>query len=257
MQGVVLRTDTDMIREEDRDYFASRQSKADAIMADIQSLVHSDVQSRRISVLEVGANSCFIAQRLRSKAEWDMHCLEIDSDRLLRYPDICRSFKSVLADATAIPFANGAFDLVICNHTLEHIVRYEDCINEMLRVTREGGYLYLAFPNSDRLVDEIGISWTKTKGNLSWYFARLFRASTIESRVRFHIGLAYGQIKTACRGHKVVCLSKGHAVRSLGRTAGAIAGRVPAAVFDRFSPVGVYFVEKAALNEGMETKAQI
>jgi hypothetical protein len=123
----------------------------------------------------------------------------------------------------------------------------------MLRVTREGGYLYLALPNSDRLVDEIGISWTKTRGNLSWYFTRLSRASTIESRVRFHVGLAYGQIKTACRGHKVVCLSKGHAVRSLGRTAGAIAGRVPAAVFDRFSPVGVYFVEKVVVNEGPAT----
>jgi SAM-dependent methyltransferase len=245
-----------MIREEDRDYFASRQSKADAIMADIQSLGHSDAQSRRISVLEVGANSCFIAHRLRSKAEWDMHCLEIDSGRLLRYPNISRSFKSVLADATAIPFADDAFDLVICNHTLEHIIRYEDCIQEMLRVTRTRGYIYLAFPNSNRLADEVGVRWSMLRANLSWYFSRLFRAFTIENRVRFHIGLAYGQIKTACRGHKVVCLSKGHAVRSLGRTAGAIAGRVPAAFFDRFSPVGVYFVEKTALNEGMETKAQ-
>ncbi len=232
------------IRQEDREYFASRQEKADAILADIQSLVGPDIGSRRISVLEVGANSCFIAQRLASITGWDIHCLEIEAERLLKYPEICRSFKSLLADATAIPFDDGSFDLVFCNHTLEHIVPYQACISEMLRVTRPGGFLYLAFPNRDRLVDEIGLSPAKTKANLAWYFDRAFRAFTIESRVRHHIGLGYGQVSAACRGQKVVCLSKGHATRYLGKTARGIAGRVPAAVFDRFSPVGVYLVEK-------------
>jgi SAM-dependent methyltransferase len=245
-----------MIREEDRDYFASRQSKADAIMADIQSIGHADIGSQHISVLEVGANSCFIAHRLRYIAEWDMHCLEIDSGRLLKYPTISRSFKSVLADATAIPFADGAFDLVICNHTLEHIVRYRGCIAEMIRVTRNGGHLYLAFPNSDRLVDGLGMKWTMLRGNIAWYFVRLFMASSVESRVKHHVGLADGQIRRALQPHKVVCLSKGHAVRSLGRRISALAERVPTAFFDRFSPVGVYFVEKAAVTEGKETKEQ-
>ncbi len=232
------------IRQEDREYFASRQEKADAILADLQFEGFPDIAGRRISVLEVGANSCFIAQRLASTTQWDIHCLEIEAERLLKYPEICRSFKSMLADATAIPFEDGAFDLVFCNHTLEHIVPYQACISEMLRVTRPGGLLYLAFPNRDRLVDEIGLSWTKTRGNLVWYFDRAFRAFSIDSRVRHHIGLGYGQIRAACRGQKVVCLSKGHATRSLGKTARGIARRVPAGFFDRFSPVGVYLVEK-------------
>lgn len=234
----------DGFREEDQEYFASRQEKADAILADIQAAGYPDIGGRPISVLEVGANSCFIARRLSSATQWDIHCLEIEAERLLKYPDICRAFKSLLADATAIPFEDGSFDLVFCNHTLEHIVPYEACISEMLRVLRKGGLLYLAFPNRDRLIDEIGLSWTKTRGNLVWYFDRAFRAFTIESRVRHHIGLGYGQIRAACRGHRVVCLSQGHAIRSLGKTARGIAGRVPAAFFDRFSPVGVYLVEK-------------
>lgn len=242
--GASGRPALDTVREDDREYFASRQEKADAILADIRAAGFPDIGGRSISVLEVGANSCFIARRLASVTRWDIHCLEIEADRLLKYPEICRSFKSLLADATAIPFEDGSFDLVFCNHTLEHIVPYEACISEMLRVTRKGGLLYLAFPNRDRLIDEIGLSWTKTKGNLAWYFDRAFRAFTIESRVRRHIGLGRGQIKAACAGHKVACLSRGHATRSLGGTARGIAGRVPAGFFDRFSPVGVYLVEK-------------
>lgn len=232
------------IRQEDREYFDSRQEKADAILADIQSLGHPDIGSRRIPVLEVGANSCFIAQRLASVTRWDIHCLEIEAERLFKYPEICRSFKSVLADATAIPYKDASFDLVFCNHTLEHIVPYQACISEMLRVTRPGGFLYLAFPNRDRLVDEIGLGWSKTKSNLAWYFDRAFRSFTIESRVDHHIGLGCGETRVACRGHRVTCLSKGHATRSLGKTARRIAGRIPAGIFDRFSPVGVYLVEK-------------
>jgi SAM-dependent methyltransferase len=254
-QEVVLSSETSMIREEDRDYFKSRQGKADAILADIQSNGQADVGCQHISVLEVGANSCFIAHRLKSIAEWDMHCLEIDPGRLLRYPGISRSFKSVLADATAIPFADGAFDLVICNHTLEHIVRYVDCIAEMIRVTKDGGYIYMAFPNSDRLVNELGVKYSVLRGNIAWYFVRLFRAHSVESRVTHHVGLADNQVRKALRPHKVMCLSKGHAVRSLGGKASVLAERVPSVIFNRFSPVGVYLVEKAAVTEGGEKKA--
>jgi SAM-dependent methyltransferase len=246
---VVLGTDIEMIREEDREYFQSRASKADAIVADIQSVANADVSDRRISVLEVGANSCFISHRLTSISAWDMHCLEIETDRLLKYPDICRSFKSVLADATAIPFADGTFDLVICNHTLEHVIRYEDCVREMLRVTRNKGYIYLALPNSNRLVDELAISFSTLRTNLSWYFKRVFKASTIENRVKHHVGLADGEIRRAFGSHNVTCLSKGHALRSLSRRVKAIAMRVPVSIFDHFSPVCVYFVEKAAVEK--------
>lgn len=245
-----------MIREEDRDYFASRQSKADAILADIQSTVHADMASRHISVLEVGANSCFIAHRLKSIAQWDMHCLEIDSSRLLKYPGISRSFKSVLADATAIPFADGVFDLVICNHTLEHIVRYQDCVAEMIRVTRNGGYIYMAFPNSGRLVNELGMKWSVFGGNIAWYFVRLFVAHSTESRVKHHVGLSDSEVRKVLRTHKVTCLSKGHAVRSLKRKVSRLAEGVPATVFNRFSPVGVYLVEKVPVMECAETEAQ-
>jgi SAM-dependent methyltransferase len=246
---VVLATDINMIRAEDREYFLSRTSKADAIVADIRAIANACVSARRISVLEVGANSCFISHRLTSISAWDMHCLEIDSDRLLKYPHICRSFKSVLADATAIPFADGTFDLVICNHTLEHVIRYEDCVQEMLRVTRNEGYIYLALPNSNRLVDELAISLSTLRANLSWYFKRAFKASTVENRVKHHVGLADKEIRRVFGSHSVTCLSKGHAVRSLSRRVRAIAMRVPVSVFDHFSPVCVYFVEKVAVEK--------
>jgi SAM-dependent methyltransferase len=52
------------------------------------------------------------------------------------------------ASAEALPFADGAFDLVYCFSAIEHVESVEDAIREMVRVTRRGGAIYLHTPNA-------------------------------------------------------------------------------------------------------------
>ena len=49
-------------------------------------------------------------------------------------------------DVTAIPYADGAFDWVICNHVLEHVPDDARALREIMRVLRPGGTAILQTP---------------------------------------------------------------------------------------------------------------
>ena len=50
---------------------------------------------------------------------------------------------SVQADALALPFRDGWFDLVQCQAVLEHVTDPQLAVDEMTRVLRPGGWLYV------------------------------------------------------------------------------------------------------------------
>ena len=54
----------------------------------------------------------------------------------------------VRAAAEALPFRDGAFDLVYCFSTIEHVASVEGTVAEVARVTRRGGAVYLHTPNA-------------------------------------------------------------------------------------------------------------
>ncbi len=47
-------------------------------------------------------------------------------------------------DAEHMPFADNAFDFVICDQVIEHLARPKTAVNEMKRVLRHGGWLIVA-----------------------------------------------------------------------------------------------------------------
>lgn len=51
-------------------------------------------------------------------------------------------------DATAISFNDATFDIVICNHVLEHIPHYKTAMSEIFRVLKPGGMAILQTPYS-------------------------------------------------------------------------------------------------------------
>jgi len=61
----------------------------------------------------------------------------------------------VRGDAARLPFANGVFDLLVSNHSLEHFVELEAVVREMGRVARPGAGLYVAVPDAGTLTDRI------------------------------------------------------------------------------------------------------
>jgi len=50
-------------------------------------------------------------------------------------------------DGQKLPFTDGSFDLVSCNHVLEHIFETEKFLREIRRVTRPEGLVVIGVPN--------------------------------------------------------------------------------------------------------------
>src|ERR1700722_12314610 len=61
----------------------------------------------------------------------------------------------VSADAARMPFRAEAFDAIISNHSLEHFAELESTLQEIGRVVKRGGALYVAVPDASTLTDRI------------------------------------------------------------------------------------------------------
>lgn len=54
--------------------------------------------------------------------------------------DLHSPLADVKADILALPFEDNSFDVVICNHVLEHIVDDQKAMSELYRVMKKGGF---------------------------------------------------------------------------------------------------------------------
>lgn len=66
-------------------------------------------------------------------------------------------------DITALPFKDEHFDVIICNHVLEHIVDDEKAMSELFRVLNTGGWAILQVPLSltlDETYEDFSITST-------------------------------------------------------------------------------------------------
>ncbi len=53
----------------------------------------------------------------------------------------------VQGDVTELPFRDGHFDAVVCSETLEHVSDDAAAVNEIARILRPGGWLFVTVPN--------------------------------------------------------------------------------------------------------------
>jgi len=56
-------------------------------------------------------------------------------------------FQKINLGASALPYANDSFDVVICNHVLEHIFETELALRELHRVLARDGICVVSVPN--------------------------------------------------------------------------------------------------------------
>ena len=59
------------------------------------------------------------------------------------------------ADLARLPLRDGAFDLTVCHYVLEHVTAIEPCCDELVRVTRPGGLVYLSVPRAAAFDDRL------------------------------------------------------------------------------------------------------
>jgi len=74
--------------------------------------------------------------------------------------DINNPNAMIKMDLTAIPFENDTFDIVICNHVLEHVPDDKKAMNEIYRVLKKDGWAILLVPIFD--LDNTYEDWSIT-----------------------------------------------------------------------------------------------
>jgi SAM-dependent methyltransferase len=60
---------------------------------------------------------------------------------------------AVLGDAASLPFGSAVFDAIVCNHGLEHFQDLRHSLEEIGRVLKPGGFLFVSVPDSGTLCD--------------------------------------------------------------------------------------------------------
>lgn len=132
-------------------------------------------------VLEVGTGSGGIAHYLGTHP--DLRC-EVTSVDVVDLRLIETGYRFVRVEGTALPFPDGAFDVVISNHVIEHVGGRDAQLAhlaECRRVLDAGGRGYLAVPNRWMFVEPhyrlALLSWWPRRWRSAWL--RLWRRGTV------------------------------------------------------------------------------
>jgi SAM-dependent methyltransferase len=88
----------------------------------------------------------------------------------------------VIGGVERLPIASRSVDLVICNHALEHFVALQRALEEIARVLKPDGRLYIAVPDGHSFSDEV-YRWVFEGGGHVNRFRREELIRLVESRM--------------------------------------------------------------------------
>jgi SAM-dependent methyltransferase len=100
---------------------------------------HTDLFTARLSVLHV-APEYALQRRLRALENLSYRSADLDSPLAMDKVDLLD-----------MPYADGSFDVVICNHVLEHVADDRRALRELRRVLAPGGRAILLSPIDEAL----------------------------------------------------------------------------------------------------------
>jgi len=104
-------------------------------------------------LLEVGCGTGAILADLKERSLL-VHGIDLDPLRLAQAQRVVPAVRLLRGDALALPYADGAFDVVFCHFLLLWVRDPLQALQEMRRVTRSGGYVMaLAEPDYLHRVD--------------------------------------------------------------------------------------------------------
>lgn len=100
----------------------------------------------------------------------------------------------VQADAAALPFASKIFDAAICNHSLEHFERLDAALQELGRVIKERGALFVSVPDASTFADML-YRWLARGGG---HVNAFRRANELARRIQQQTGLPLIATRPLC-----------------------------------------------------------
>jgi SAM-dependent methyltransferase len=212
-------------------HFRSRVEKAAHILAEL-SLIGIDPKVK-LKALCAGAGVGFVPYILARHTEWTYIGGELDQEYIDRHPWVRQRLILVRLDVTAMPFADNTFDLVICNHVIEHVPAWEALAQELHRVVRPGGIVYVATPNIYRPKVPLRILLRNKK--------RLAR----NTRIALHLGFALHEVKAVfARFSHLYNFNRTHASLNCPALLRPLLPIVPDLVYDYLLPTNVIICRK-------------
>ena len=97
------------------------------------------------TVIDLGCGAGDLVTRLR--AEKGAVCTGADFSRAALAQLEAHGFRTLHVNLPKVNSRDASFDVAVCMETLEHVDDYAGVINEMNRITREGGLLILSTPD--------------------------------------------------------------------------------------------------------------
>lgn len=123
-------------------------------------------------VLDLGSRSGSFDPSL-----YPVRTIRLDVD----FPESAVRADFVQADAARLPFRDSAFDAIIANHSLEHFERLPAALEEMRRVVKPDGSLYIAVPDSSTMADRLYRWLASGGGHVNAFCSRPDLIALVES----------------------------------------------------------------------------
>jgi SAM-dependent methyltransferase len=162
-------------------HFRSRVEKAAHIL---EELIRVGIRREaKLRALCAGCGLGFVPYIIARHTAWTYIAGELDEERVNLHPWVRRRVKMLRLDVTTMPFRDNTFDLVICNHVIEHVPAWETLAQELHRVVRPGGIVYVATPNIYRPKVPLRILLNSKK-----HLAR-------DTRIALHLGFALHELR--------------------------------------------------------------
>lgn len=117
-------------------------------------------------------------------------------------PQALRTANFVQADAAELPFADHCFDLVISNHSLEHFDDLAGSLQEIGRVVKPNGALYVAVPDATTISDRLYRWLARGGGHVNPFSS----AENLAGKIACATGLIHVATRTLCTS--LACLNR-------------------------------------------------
>lgn len=103
-----------------------------------------------------------------------------------------------VGDAEELTFEDESFDLIYSYHALEHIRRPTKALEEMYRVLRPGGGVWIGTPNRSRLVGYVGSAGSTFGQKIRWNWVdwRARIAGRFRNELGAHAGYTSHELKS-------------------------------------------------------------
>jgi SAM-dependent methyltransferase len=143
-----------------------------------------------ISQLQAGQRVLDIGSGPRSFGGATFPCtvvsLDEDVDAFVYGGDLPPGHSRIFGRSHSLPFADASFELVVCNHVLEHVEDVDATLGEVARVLKPGGRLFVIVPNGYGLCDGVYRYVFEGGGHINRFHRREL-ADRVEAATGLHL----------------------------------------------------------------------